>query len=88
VARRVTRVSRGLRLPKVQEPVLPPPSVRDQVVGMLQWPGGIQLDPGLVQEPPPGTSIDALELEGDLSGAPFRRQEIAVRRNGRGRKRR
>ena len=79
MARRVTRVSRGIKLPVVQEPVLPPPSVRDRVVDALQWPEGVEMDPGLVVEPPAGTSTDVLEEE----IRPFQRQEIAARRKRR-----
>ena len=66
-------------MPVQQEPVLPPPSVRDRVVEGLQWPGGVQLDPGMLQEPPPGTSTDVLEEE----IRPFRRQEIGTTRKKR-----
>jgi hypothetical protein len=79
VARRVTRVSRGIRLPVEREPVLPPPSVRDQVVGMPEW---LDVDPEMAREPPPGTSTDVLEE----AIRPFRRQEIAARRKRRGRR--
>jgi len=86
VARRVTRASRGIRLPKVQEPVLPPPSVRDQVLGMLPWPEGIQMDPGIVV--PPAGTMDVREIEPGLRPDPSTLpvQPIAARRNARGRK--
>jgi hypothetical protein len=88
MARRVTRASRGIRLPRVQIPVEPPPSVRDRVVGMYEgpfgWPEDVQRDPGLIQMPLGGaTTMDVPQLE---EIRPDRSQEIAVRRR-RGRRR-
>jgi hypothetical protein len=84
MARRVTRVSRGIRLPvEEQVPVLPPPSVRDRVIYEPQWPEGVELDPGIQREAPTETLDVPLKLP-----RLYQRQEIAVYRNGRGRKRR
>jgi hypothetical protein len=76
--RRVTRVSRGLRVPVVQEPVRPPPSVRDQVIYEPQWPEGVELDPGIGREPPTETMDVPVKLP-RLS----QRQEIATSRKRR-----
>jgi hypothetical protein len=79
MARRVTRVSRGIRLPVEQQvPVVPPPSVRDRVIYEPQWPEGVELDPGMAREPPTETMDVPWKLP-RLS----QRQEIATPRKRR-----
>ena len=80
MARRVTRVSRGIRLPVVQEPVLPPPSVRDQVIYEPQWPEGVVMDPGIAREVP--EDLETLDVPVKLPRG-YQRQEIATPRKRR-----